>query len=290
MEKEKPTFAFFGTPDIAVFALEELRSFGYTPSLIVTNPDAPVGRKQTLTPPPAKSWGLEHGIEVLQPATLRERDQLTKLTDHAWDFFVVVAYGKIIPEWLINLPRYKTINAHPSLLPKLRGASPIRSALLTDLSAVGVTIIALDNKLDHGPILAQLPVELKETIPGRKLDEALARICGDLLADVMEKIMKGEVSPIPQDEASVTYCEKITKDMGELSIDPFNLPQGAEATDALRKIHAFDGWPGTFFFHDGKRIKIIEASLTESKLNIERVVPEGKKEMDFSVFLQTLQS
>jgi methionyl-tRNA formyltransferase len=108
----------------------------------------------------------------------------------------------------------------------------------------------------------------------------------------MEKLPRGEITPTPQDETAVTYCEKITKEMGELHIDPHNLPRGEAARKALRKIHAFDGWPGTFFFYDNKRIKIVEASLKddtgEPYLNIERVIPEGKKEMDFSAFFSSI--
>ncbi len=279
-------FAFFGTPDLAVNALFELLSFDLVPSLIVTTPDAPVGRKQIITPPPTKVWAKERDIPVFQPTSLKNPDDLTPLTNEAWDIFVVFAYGKIMPEWLLNLPKYSTINAHPSLLPKLRGASPIRSTLLHDLSACGVTIIQMDAKMDHGPILFQQPVTLAEPISGEELDKTLSLMCGDLLAHVMQELPKGNITPTPQDHSQATFCTKITKEMGELKIDPHNLPSGDEAIATYRKICAFAGWPETFFMHEGKRIKIKSAHLDKTPdivhLSIDRIVPEGKNEMDFT--------
>ncbi len=284
----KPTFAFFGTPDIAVTALDEMATFGYLPSLVVCNPDAPVGRKQILTPPPAKVWAEARGITVIQPTTLKNRDELATLIDESFDFFVVLAYGKIMPEWLINLPHFGTINAHPSLLPKFRGASPIRSTLLHDLSACGVTIIQMDKDLDHGPILVQQAVELyNQPVPGQALDMTLAKISGCLLVDVMERIPAGTITPIEQDHNAATFCTKITKDMAELTIDPYHLPAGDEATAIYRKICAFDGWPETFFMHNGKRIKIKSAIINANgALEIQRIVPEGKKETEFTQYFR----
>ncbi len=280
-------FAFFGTPELAVIALEEMADFGLTPNLIVCNPDAPVGRKHIITPPPTKIWAEAHHIPVFQPLTLKNKEELTPLTTAEWDFFVVFAYGKLIPEWLIELPRYKTINAHPSLLPKLRGASPIRSTLLFDLSACGVTIIAMDKELDHGPILYQQPVTLTEPIPGQKLDSTLAKICGDLLVHVMRELPLGNLIPEPQNHNAATFCTKITKEMAEVPLNPYRLPSGNEALQIYRKICAFDGWPGTFFIHDGQRIKITAASLTsDGSLLITRIIPAGKNEMDFSAYFK----
>lgn len=281
----KPTFAFFGTPDIAVTALDEMATFGYVPTLVVCNPDAPVGRKHIMTPPPAKVWAETRGIPVFQPTSLKNRAGLAPLIDTQFDFFVVLAYGKIMPEWLINVPTHGTINAHPSLLPKFRGASPIRSTLLHDLSACGVSIIQMDKDLDHGPILTQQAVTLEHPIPGLELDTTLARISGDLLVDVMQRVPLGQIIPSEQDHAAATFCGKITKDMSELNIDPVHLPTGEAALAMYRKICAFDGWPETFFIHNGKRIKIKSARLTEAGvLEILRIVPEGKSEISWEQF------
>ncbi len=277
--------AFFGTPDLAVTALLEMADFGFVPTLLVTTPDALVGRKQILTPPPTKVWATERGIPVFQPASLKKREDLTPLTDTEWDVFVVFAYGKIMPEWLLSLPKYGTINAHPSLLPKLRGASPIRSTLLHDLSAAGVTIIQMDAEMDHGPILYQQPLTLTEPISGPELDRTLSHICGDLLTHVLQELPKGSLTPLEQKHNEATFCTKITKEMAELQLDPHTLPTGPEAQSAYRKICAFAGWPETFFIHDGKRFKIKSAHLNQADtLVIDRIVPEGKNEMDFSQY------
>jgi methionyl-tRNA formyltransferase len=277
-------FAFFGTPELAVTALEEMASFNYIPSLIVTNPDAPVGRKQIITPPPTKVWAQEHNIPVFQPQSLKDRTTLSPLTETNWDVFVVLAYGKIMPEWLLSLPKYGTINAHPSLLPKLRGASPIRSTLLSDLNACGVTIMQMDKDLDHGPILLQLPVALETPIPGRELDVNLAKIAGSLLAETLGKLETGTLTPKEQDHTSATFCTKISKEMSELTLDPYTLPSGEEALTIFRTICAFDGWPETFFIHEGKRIKIKSAHIDKDQLYIDRIVPEGKNEIDFAKY------
>jgi methionyl-tRNA formyltransferase len=278
-------FAFFGTPEIATIALNEMETFGLVPDLIVANPDAPVGRKHLITPPPTKVWAEARGIPVFQPTTLKNKDLLTPLTETSWDLFVVFAYGKLIPEWLLELPKYQTINAHPSLLPKLRGASPIRSTLLTDLSACGVTIMQMDKELDHGPILYQQAVDLPAPIPGLELDRTLSLIAGDLLAHVIRELPEASLTPTPQDHSQATFCTKITKDMTELSVDPYHLPSGAIALEYYRKICAFDGWPETFFVYKGKRIKIKAAELTDTgELSITKIIPEGKKEMEISTY------
>jgi methionyl-tRNA formyltransferase len=280
----KPTFAFFGTPQIAVYALEAMEKEGFVPSLVVSNPDAPVGRKHTLTPPPTKVWAQSKNISIFQPTTLKQPELLIPLTSAQFDFFVVFAYGKIIPPHLLFLPRFKTINAHPSLLPKLRGASPIRSALLHDLSAVGVTIIEMDEELDHGPILLQEKVELVSPIPGGELDMKLGARCGALLVEAMKGLRDGTLTSTAQNHDEATFCGKIEKSMSELRLDPKNLPTGKEAEEVYRKICAFDGWPGTFFMHEGKRIKIVSARLENNALTIEQIVPEGKKVVSFSVW------
>lgn len=285
----QPKFVFFGTPEIAVTALDEMEVSGVRPSLIVCNPDAPSGRKQVMTAPPVKTWALERNIPIIQPASLTNKTDLVALTEQPWDFFVVFAYGKIIPAWLLDVPRYGTINAHPSLLPKLRGASPIRSTLLNDPAAAGVTIIQMDAELDHGPILAQTPIPLPKAVPGRTLDTVAGRLCGDMLVHVMRELPDGQMRPQPQDHAMATYCTKIAKNMAELALDPRHLPHGDEAAAIYRKICAFDGWPGTFFIHNNTRININDATLDDSgALVISTVTPAGKKRQPFSQWLKNI--
>ena len=281
-----PSFVFFGTPAIAVEALDEMKTLGYTPSLIVCNPDAPVGRKHILTPPPVKVWAEAQQIPFIQPTNLHDPEVQQRLTVDVWDFFTVFAYGKIIPESLLSIPRYGTLNAHPSLLPKFRGASPIQNTLLHDLSAAGVSIIKMDAQLDHGPLLAQQPVTLAAPIPADQLRLTMGRISGDLLAHVMQEYPNGQLQATAQDHSAATYCTKITKDMAELTLDPHALPTGEAAEAAYRKICAFAGWPSTYFIHNGTRIKINQAQLHDGHLIIDSVTPAGKKPQLFTQWLQ----
>lgn len=278
--------AFFGTPEIASIVLEELKNANLIPNLIITNPDAPVGRKQILTPPPVKIWAQNQSIPITQPLSLKNPDLLPEITDQEWDLFIVVAYGKIIPSWLLAKPKYGTINVHPSLLPKLRGASPIRSAILNDIKDTGVTIMLMDEELDHGPILYQekTPIETSSwPIDGQELDKVMSHQGGRMLAKIIPDYIQGRISLTSQDHKQATFCTKITKDMSELTIDPYHLPEGETAYKILLKIRAFAGWPETFFIHNNKRYKIKQAKISNNKLEILRVVPEGKTETDFSL-------
>jgi methionyl-tRNA formyltransferase len=284
----KPKIAFFGTPQIAVWVLQELEAAGIVPDLVVTNPDRQQGRGLKITPTPVKNWAMQRNIPVIQPQSLLKKEELDPALAEPWDLFVVVAYGLILPKWFIELPKFGTINLHPSLLPKLRGASPIRTSILEGMKDTGVTIMLMDEKMDHGPILDQEAALLPFPVEGQVLDEALASQGGKLLAKVIPRWVAGQITPKEQDHAEATYSKKITKEMGELILDPFHLPRGKEAYDIYLKICAFDGWPGTFFFFKNKRIKITEAFLSDEQdasLEINKVIPEGKKEISFKEFL-----
>lgn len=288
-KKNNPRIAYFGGEPIGVPVLEELKACGITPSLVVCNPDRPSGRGRTLTRPPVKQWAAAHGIEVFQPDTLKEAD-IPRLTAVEWDLFVVVAYNKIMPDWLIQLPTHKTINVHPSLLPKLRGMSPIRTAILEDKRAeIGVSIMLMDAEMDHGPLLAQTALPITDDhwpIDGRELDTALANLGGALLADTIGKWLAGDIIPTDQNHVDATYTKKLTKEQGELTLDPHSLPTGPEAYAALLKIRGLAGWPGTFFFHNNKRIKITNAELTATgDLRVMSVIPEGKSEIPFTTYI-----
>jgi methionyl-tRNA formyltransferase len=280
--------AFFGTPDIAVWILEELLEKGIKPVLIVTAPDRPAGRRMTLTPPPVKGWAEAHTIPVQQPESLSDPAFLEQLSQFACDLFIVAAYGQMFPSTLLDIPQHGILNVHPSLLPKFRGASPIRSAILTDERNTGVTIMQMDTQMDHGPIVAQKTCEISKEewpLPGHVLDERMARLGGQLLAEVIPGYVNGTVTPVPQNNSEATYCRKITKADGEINL-------GDDGYKNLLKIRAFDGWPGTFFFtrFGGKerRVKIVDAKLDENgTLEILRVIPEGKREMNYEEFLRT---
>lgn len=290
---ETPRIAFFGGEPLAVPALTALAATGITPTLVICSPDRRAGRGLQVVAPSAKRWATEQSIPVYQPTDFTTAGSHPLLTSSPWDLFVVVAYNHILPQWLLDIPRRGAINLHPSLLPKLRGPSPIRTAILDDTKeAVGVSVMLLDTKMDHGPLLAQAAYE-PETWPadGPSLDAALAATGATLLANTITPWLQGEITPIEQNHEAATYTKKFIKGANELSLDPFSLPSGAAAYKTLCQIRAWRGIGDTFFTYAGKRIKIIEASLsTAGCLEINRVIPEGKKEQPFSVYLQGLTS
>ena len=291
--KSNYTFAFFGGEPLSIPVLEELKKNDLLPSLIVCNPDRPVGRSQEMTAPPVKIWAEKHEIEVFQPSSYKEKDKLTRLTEQDWDLFVVVAYNFILPNWFLELPKKGVLNVHPSLLPSLRGASPIRTAIKDNLvHDIGVTVMLLDEEMDHGPILEQeqfVPNANKWPLAGPQLDEFLAKMGGRLLADVLPAWMEDEIFPQEQDHEAATYCSKLKKADSELNINPKKLPVGKYATICWHTIQAFEGIGNAFFVYNEKRVKIAKAELTNGgSLRLLRVVPEGKSEMDFSQYLQSL--
>jgi methionyl-tRNA formyltransferase len=166
MKKESKNI-FFGTPEISVYFLEKLKELGFLFDLIITNPDKPVGRKQILTPPPVKKWAEKNNIDFLQPEKI-DNDFFKELERRGFaapqknNFFFVLAYNKILPKKLLEIPSLGVVNLHPSLLPKYRGPSPIISAILDDQKETGFSLMLLDEKMDHGPILAQEKIKIDE--------------------------------------------------------------------------------------------------------------------------------
>lgn len=283
-QKSNVRFAFFGTGAIARYVAEELHAAGFTPALVVTAPDKPAGRKLTLTPSHMKEWADSLGLRTLQPEKIHA-DVLQTLQASDWDVFVVADYGLILPRSLLEIPHRGTLNMHPSLLPRLRGPSPIRSAILFNEKHVGVSIMLVDEEMDHGPIVAQRPIVIDVWPPhGTVLDELLAREGGRLLAQVLLPWMRGDIDAHEQNHDLATYSKKFTKDDGrlDLSADPYA---------NLLKIRAFEGWPGTYAFFErgGKtiRVAILDAELKNGTLSITRVKPEGKNEMTYADFLRS---
>ncbi len=285
--ESKPKIAFFGGEPLGLPALQALCSAGLTPSLVVCNPDRPSGRGLEVTSPRIKTWAQAQGIEVFQPTSYKAKEELERLIALEWDLFVVVAYNFILPKWFLELPAHGTVNVHPSLLPKLRGASPIRTAILENLrDEVGVSIMLMDEKMDHGPLLAQTPLSLNDwPISGLMLDDMLAQIGGEMLARTIPKFLSGEITPIEQNHNEATYSKKFEKIEAKLQLDPTDLPTGDEASDAICKISAWSGIGDTFFMDKGKRVKVKGAVLLNNTLTLTRVIPEGKKEMDFAIYL-----
>lgn len=288
-------FIYFGGEPLGVPVLEELAAAGLSPELIVCSANKPVGRKQELTPPPVKTWAEQRNISVWQPNNFTDEAAVrAKLAPHQADVFVVVAYNHILPQWLLDIPEHGTVNLHPSLLPALRGPSPIRTALLHDQPEfVGATIMLLDAEMDHGPIIDQLPLLIapeKWPVSGPELDIALARVGGSLLADVLPAYVAGDISPQEQMHEAATYTKKFTKADSEVSIDPFALPTGTDAWHIWLAINAFAGIGDTFFVHNEKRIKINEAEFINDELRLVTVTPEGKSALPFKQWLESIVS
>lgn len=300
MNQAKIKFVFFGSSEFSVYVLDELKLHGLIPSLIITTPDKPVGRKLVLTPTPVKIWAQENGVDVLDPAKLKNNADLnSKLQALSSKLFLVASYGKIIPKEIFEIPERKTLNIHPSLLPKYRGASPIQAQILNDEKEIGVTIMEIVEEMDAGPIVAQRQFSthlavgqvsnFQSSTPGRiELEKILAKEGARLFVHILPEWLSGTIDPIMQNEAQATYCNKISKTDGQITFDISNPLQGLEARKALLKIKAYEGWPGTYFFHQQKRIAIKEAEIENDSLKILRVVPEGKKEMPFTDFLRGL--
>jgi methionyl-tRNA formyltransferase len=282
-QANKLQFAFFGTPDVARKTLALLEACGYIPSVIITSPDAPAGRGMHMTESPVSIWAKEKNIPCVKPEKI-DQEFLDTIKKLGIEISIVVAYGKILPQTLIDIPTLGTINIHYSLLPKYRGASPLEATLLAGDKITGVSIQKMAYKLDSGPILAEKEIQIDIQDTKESLREKLINLGGNLLCEILHTPSASGTSPfeeggIPQDESKATYCSKIKKEDGE--IDLFN---ATNARQNYNKYRAFFGWPGVFFFANGKRIKITKARFENEAFIIEKVIPEGKKEMDYTVF------
>lgn len=275
-------FVYFGTPYVAKETLDILERRGITPSLIVSSPDAPQGRGLELTPTPVSVWAKRNNIPLLTPDKITP-EVIQTIKEHSFSYAIVVAYGKILPQSLIDLFPKGVLNIHYSLLPKYRGASPVEAALLHGETVTGVTIQKMVFELDAGDILAQEIVGITPTETTRELRARLIDIGANLLADILPSFEKEELQEIPQDKSLVSHSGKIQKEDGRLVL------QG-DAVLNWNKYRAYAESPGTFFFaeKDGKqvRVKIKEASFENDMFVPTRVTPEGKKEIDYKDFLK----
>jgi len=303
---------FFGTDTLATTILNALLT---APDIeiaaIITQPDKPAGRGKKMESPLTKRFGAHHGIPVLQYKKLDE-DAIAEIKKSNTDIFVVAEYGLIIPEKILGLALQGTLNVHPSLLPKYRGATPIQSALLHDEKETGVSIMLLDREMDHGPILAQKTMAIEDEDTAPTLEAKLGRAGAELLIETLEKWISGVITPREQDHNAATFCKKLSREDGRID---WNRP----AEEIYRAWRAYLPWPGIFTMWNGKRLKIVIAQsysviasvakqsnenshpepatplLTPDgklvitcgtgALLIERLQLEGKKELDAHAFL-----
>lgn len=246
-----------GTPDYAVATLESVIKAGHEVSAVFAQPDKPVGRKHILTPPPVKVCAESYNIPVFQPQTLRNEETVELIKSFEPDVIVVVAYGKILPENVLNIPKIACVNGHASLLPKYRGSAPIQWSIINGEKVTGVTTMLMDSGIDTGDILEQKTVEIGENETAEQLFERLSVISAELTVSTLSKLEKGELTPIKQDENLATYAPIIKKEMALLDF------KNKTAEEICCAVRGFYSWPCAFFFLDSKRIKVISAKVSE---------------------------
>jgi methionyl-tRNA formyltransferase len=290
---------FLGTPEFAVPSLKMLSSTKNIEILtVVTQPDKAVGRKQILTAPPIKTAALDLGLPIIQPKN--KQSLIKSLKDLKADFFVVIAFGMILPKEILEIPEYGCINVHASLLPKYRGASPIQESLLNGDKETGITIIKIDEELDHGDIffIKRVPIETSDTLD--ILSHRLAEVSSIVLPLVLHDIMNRTLSPLPQIHKNATFCRKIYKEDGKINLA---LKTAKEVSDMIK---AYTPWPSVYTSFNGKKIQILETAISTENLSpgkfilennilkigtkkgslLPKIVQlEGKKPMDIKSFI-----
>ena len=296
MNKNDAKILFMGTPDIARDCLGQLIEDGWNIIGAFTREDKPVGRKQIMTAPPVKQLALEHNIPVYQPKTLKGEysDIIAQL---APDMIVVVAYGRILPKSVIDVPQFGCLNLHVSLLPQYRGAAPIQWSLINGDKQTGVTVMHIDEGLDTGDIIDVLPIDIDPDENSEELFEKVAAQGKAFLSKVMENVVSGNYTRTPQDHSKATLAPPLTKEMALFSFE----------TDALtlhNKIRGQNPWPSTYFIYEDKKVKVLKAKVMEESgktgeilstkplviaageksLQLITVQPEGGKAMDGSAW------
>ncbi len=244
---------FCGTPRFAVPTLERLVEAGHSVPLVVTQPDRPRGRGMDVAVSPVKDAATRLGIAVLQPASIKNnsefRDQLAAL---APDAIIVVGYGRIIPQWMIDLPRLGNLNLHASLLPKYRGAAPIQWAIASGESVTGATSMRIDAGLDTGDILMQREIAIGLEDTAETLGPKLASIGADLMVETLRGLENGQVRPTPQDHAQATLAPVLKKEDGRMDFS-------RSAEDLFNRLRGFQPWPGAFTMFKGKTLQVHRA-------------------------------
>lgn len=289
---------FMGTPDFAVPSLENIAKV-HNVQAVFTQPDKPVGRKMVLTPPDVKVCAEKLGIPVYQPVKLKDSDSYEIIKELNPDVIVVVAYGQILPENILNIPKYGCINVHGSLLPKYRGAAPIQWSVLNGDKVTGVTTMYMEKGLDTGDILETKEYEIGINDTAGEVFDTLAEMGGKLILDTLEKAEKGQLHPIKQDDSKSSYAKMLDKSMCNIDFSKTNL-------QVHNQVRGLSPWPVASTKLNDKVLKIFETRLAEGKgkpgeiLNtnpltiacgegavvVNTVQLQGKKKMDSKAFLQ----
>lgn len=243
---------FMGTPDFSVPCLDILVKNGYEIPLVVTQADKPKGRGHKLTPPPVKEYALAHDIPVFQPKKMKDESTFSYLKNIDADLYVVVAYGKILPEAILKLPKFGCINVHASLLPKLRGAAPIQWSIMNGEHTTGVTTMQMDTGLDTGDMLIKKEVAITDEDTGETLHDKLCVVGAEVLLETLKALESGTLSPKKQDDALSCYAPMIDKTVSKIDFSK-------SAEEVCRLVRAMNSYPYAHTFYEGKLIKIISA-------------------------------
>lgn len=295
---------FMGTPDFSVPVLRRLIEDGYDVIAVVTQPDRPVGRKRVLTPPPVKVEAEKHGITVLQPEKIRQKEESGKVISLNPDLIVTAAFGQILPKDLLDAPKYGCINVHASLLPELRGGAPIHYSIIQGKEKTGITIMYMEEKLDAGDILTQVEVPITETDTVGTLHDKLSTAGAELLSETMPKLLNGELAPIKQNEDEATFAFNIKRE--EERID-----WSKTGEEIYNQIRGMNPWPVAYTTLDGTVVKlwagekvslkgnpepgqivsldeegILVGTGNSTGIKITVLQPSGKKQMDAGQFLR----
>lgn len=249
---------FCGTPSFAVPTLQALRAAGHEIALVVTQPDRPVGRTREMTAPPVKQTALAVGLAVTQPEKIRNNTEFReRLESIAPDAIVVVAYGRIVPPWMLALPRFGCINLHGSLLPKYRGAAPIQWAVASGETETGNTTMLLEEGLDTGPILLQQRTPIGPDQTAAELFDALAEVGAPLVVETLAGLADGSIQPQPQDHAHATLAPILNREDGRMDF------ANRTAIESKNRWRGFQPWPGAFTYLDGKKLSVHRMALAE---------------------------
>jgi len=306
LQSTRVKIVFFGTPEFAIPSLEQLLARSHEIVLVVAQPDRPAGRGMRVQSPPTVELARERNLPVSQPLSVRKEEFLDSMRALRPELAVVIAYGKLLPVSLLGIPKHGFLNVHASLLPRYRGAAPIQRAIEAGERETGVTIMRVDEELDHGPILGMGRIQIGPDEHAASLSARLAEAGAELLANVIDRLARGEVVEAEQDHSRATYAAKIRKEEGRVDWN-------VSSRTIYDRFRAFDPWPGTFFDSDferaGESVKLASIALEpragppgeilastdtsiivacgEGSLRIDRLQRAGKRPVDAATYLRS---
>ncbi|WP_027208616.1 methionyl-tRNA formyltransferase [Butyrivibrio hungatei] len=249
---------FMGTPDFAASALEKIAEAGHEITLVVTQPDKPKGRSGELQVSDVKACALKHGFPVFQPERIKLPENVAYLKNYEADIYVVAAFGQILSQEILDIPKFGCVNIHASLLPKYRGAAPIQQAIIDGEKTTGVTIMQMAAGMDTGDILLQREIPIGDNETGGGLFDKLSELGAELIVEALPKIERGELTPVPQDEELATKCGKLSKNMGKIDFNK-------NAVDIRNLVRGLNPWPSAYTRLEGKMLKIWTADAIDDK-------------------------